>query len=154
MNSQPNEIYIKILCQSLEKKNEVISNLLEVSKSQNKLTSQTPFDMDRLQELMDEQAKYLEQLDKLDEGFELSYERVKEELASNKEKHKESIQIMQKLIGTIASKTMELQGLEALNKQHMEQKFRMMHEQVKTYHQNNKGVSSYYKNMANMHTGE
>ena len=83
----------------------------------------------------------------LDNGFEKLYEKVRDELQTNKEDYKAEILEMQNHIRLLTEKSMEIQAQEARNKQLMEQKFASVRKQVREIRSSQKVVNQYYKNM-------
>ena len=67
----------------------------------------------------------------MDNGFEKLYEKVREEMQTNKELYKDEILQMQGSIRALTEKSMEIQAQEARNKQLMEQKFTSVKKQVR-----------------------
>ena len=74
---------VQILAQSLEKKNQVLDQIIEQNALQEQILKQESFDMDAFEQTIDEQNHMLVELDKLDEGFETLYDRVRKNLIAN-----------------------------------------------------------------------
>ena len=118
--------YIAIMLQSLQKKEKVLNSIIQINKRQ---------------------KEELENPELLDNGFEKLYEKVREELQTNKELYKDEILKMQGCIRTLTDRSMEIQTQEARNKQLMEQKFASVKKQVREIRSSQKVVNQYYKNM-------
>ena len=71
-----NQSGAQILLQSLEKKNELLDQMILQNRAQEQILKQEEFDMDAFDEAIDRQSAYVEELDKLDRGFEAVYDRV------------------------------------------------------------------------------
>lgn len=146
--------YVSILTDTLEKKVLILNNLLEVTLKQEKCISEDAFDSDEFEQTYTVKETLIEQLNKLDEGFDLIYEHVKEELSVNQILYKEEILHLQRLIRQITEKSTEIQAIEMRNKSEIDAFFLQRKKMIKGYKVNSKRVSSYYKNMADQHHGE
>lgn len=148
------EVYLNILCQTLQKKNDILDQLLILDRKQEVLAKSDAATVEEFQSVMDEKAPLLEELEKLDNGFELSYSRVKNGFAVYKNKYQKTILLMQENITDISNKVMNIQRLESQNRDSIRIKFTNMRKRIKDYNVNSKSVSSYYKNMSNAFSGE
>ena len=146
--------YISILKDTLEKKVSILKDLLEVTLLQEKCISEDAYDSDEFEQAYSVKETLINQLNKLDEGFELIYEHVKEELSVNQIQYKEEILHLQGLIRQITEKSTQIQAIEMRNKSKIEAFFSHRKKQIKGYKVNSKRASSYYKNMADQHHGE
>ena len=77
--------YITVLIQSLEKKKAILDILLDKNKEQGVLLTDEGSDPDRLEENIQEKNDLINQLNKLDDGFQQIYDRVKPVLQQQKE---------------------------------------------------------------------
>ena len=75
--------YIHILRDTLEKKVSVLDQLLVATLLQEKYLTENPNDMKDFEQAYTVKETLLEKLGKLDEGFELIYEHVREELSNH-----------------------------------------------------------------------
>ena len=140
-------MYLDILIQDLEKKNQVLdANILANQRQKDALIDPnlSPEDFDKI---VEEKAKLIEKLDQLDGGFEQIYERVKEELKAHKEDYKDEIGKMQMLIRQLTEKSATIQAQEQRNKDLMKTKFTEVKTQVREVRSSQKVVNQYYKNM-------
>lgn len=143
------QTYIDIMIQSLEKKERVLDRIIELDNVQKNQLEDPELKPDDFDEVVEEKAKLIEQLDQLDSGFEKLFERMKEELEGNKEAHKEEIRIMQQHIKSITDKSVQIQGQEARNKDLMTAKFTSVKKQAREVRKGQNVVNKYYKNMTN-----
>lgn len=139
--------YITIMLQSLHKKEKVLNSIIQINKRQKEELENPSLDPDDFDKTVEEKSELIEQLELLDNGFEKLYEKVREELQTNKEIYKDEILKMQGCIRTLTDRSMEIQAQEARNKQLMEQKFANVKKQVKEIRSSQKVVNQYYKNM-------
>jgi len=92
----------------------------------------------------------VEDLVKLDEGFDTLYARIKEELSVNKAAYKDVIVRMQGLIQEVTDKSTELQTLEHRNKSLIEQRFAESKKAIKQSKMGSKAAMEYYQRMNNL----
>ena len=141
------ETYIDIMIQSLNKKLQVLDNIITLNIKQKECLEDQRGQIEDFDKIVDEKSKLIEQMQQLDSGFEKLFERVKEELQQNKEDYVDSIATMQTCIRQITDKSMEIQAQEARNKELMVRKFAFVKETAKNVRTNSKVASQYYKNM-------
>ena len=112
--------YINIMIESLQKKVAVLDEVIKCSEGQKAVLEDANLDPDTFQEDGRKKAIWIEKLEKLDDGFDSLYQKVKEELQDNKEQYKEEIHKMQDLIRQITERSAQIQALEARNKELVE----------------------------------
>lgn len=139
--------YILILEQDLKKKNVVLDKIILANQKQHDALEDPNLDPDDFDKIVAEKAELIEQLEKLDAGFEQVYARVREELQENKDLYKEDIALMQKLIRQLTDKSATIQTQEMRNKDLMTQKFSTVKKQVREIRSSQKVVNEYYRNM-------
>lgn len=142
--------YVDIMIQSLEKKLQVLDVIIQVNQTQKELLEDMLSPVEDFDKTVEEKAALIEQMTQLDSGFEKLFERVKEELASNKEAYADSIKTMQSNIRRVTDKSMEIQAQEARNKDLMVRRFAYVKDSAKNVRTNSKIATQYYKNMMNL----
>lgn len=115
--------YVTALRESLEKKLRVLDEIFRISQVQSELLRQKPMDYAAFDRYVADKDVCIEKLEKLDEGFEMLYQRVGAELKIHKSVYAHEIQRMQELISQITDRSMAIQALEQRNKQGIEQIF-------------------------------
>lgn len=146
--------YINILKDTLVKKNHLLDELIEVTEFQEECVESSEMNLEQFDDTLSEKETYIKQLNQLDDGFEIVYLRVKEELTTNKEAFKEDILSIQELIKTITSKSAKLQIKEKQLKFKLESYLVVQKKEIREYKISTQTVSSYYKNMSNAYQGE
>ena len=139
--------YLTILAQSLDKKIQVLDQIIEQDQIQLQQLQNPNLEPDEFDQTVEAKAKLIEELNLLDQGFEQIFDRVRHEIGDHKEAYKEEIRSMQEKIRQITEKSMQIQTQEARNKALMEQKFSAIHKQVREIRQSQKVVNQYYRNM-------
>lgn len=139
--------YISALIESLEKKIEILKQIHVKDEEQLKIANTTPLSYDAFDKNAEEKTVLIYQINKLDDGFETVYERVKEELAANKTAYADQIKIMQDLITEITDWSTKIQAEESRNKAAVEQAFKKEKEKIRSQRSGMKAVQSYSQAM-------
>ena len=137
----------QILLQSLEKKNALLDRMIQQNGVQEEILKQEEFDMDAFDASIDQQDSYVEQLDKLDRGFESVYDRVREELINNKEQYRDEITRMKEQIQQITDKIVTLNAGNMRNKMLAENQFKKKRQEIGNGASKNRVAKNYYNNM-------
>ena len=142
-----NDNYLDILRDALEKKIEVLDKIMEQNKLQEEILSADEVDFDAFEKTVDEKAGCIEKLNKLDNGFQMTYDRIKEELTEHKDAHREEIKKLQELIQQITEKSMNIQAGEKRNKETFQQKISFSRKNMLSLKTANRVAANYYQNM-------
>ena len=111
LNDNVKETYIQLLIDSLDKKHEILNELMQITERQREIIDSEGFDEDdflKTISLKDEQLKSLEELDK---GFELVYDRIREELNVNRRAYIPQI-TTKGIVTLVTDLSVKLQALE------------------------------------------
>lgn len=141
------QTYVDIMIQSLKKKIKVLEEIKRVNILQKELLENDKADADDFDKTVEAKSALIEQMEQLDSGFDKLFERVREELQTNKPAYTTQIKTMQTCIRQITDLSMEIQAQEAKNKDLMTQKFVSVRQKAKVVRTNSKAASQYYKNM-------
>lgn len=139
--------YIAILIQSLRKKEQVLDSISIINQRQKTELEDPSLDPDDFDKTVEEKAKLIAELEKLDDGFDEVFQKVRDDLTNHKEEYRDEIKTMQELIRSLTAKSATVQGQEARNKVLMEQKFTAIKGQVRKVRNSQKVVNQYYQNM-------
>ena len=146
--------YLKLLEDSLQKKEQQLNVLLYLSNEQKKLLAEEKFSIEKFNELMDQKEPCIEQISTFDYGFEGIYNRLKPVFEKDKAPYQQEIERLQQLIKQITETSVQLKVLEQQNKSHLEMRLQERKKEIKTFKQSNKTVSNYYKNMIGTQTNQ
>lgn len=146
--------YIKMLIAALEKKISFLDEITAISKQQEQLLGDFSFKIEDFQETINQKEQLLAKLEEADQGFESLYEKVKDPLSNHKDRNKEEIIHMQKLIGQITDRSVKIQALEERNKQKLAQYFVEKRKSIKDFHQQSRMANNYYQNMNKLNQGD
>ncbi|MDE7133264.1 MAG: hypothetical protein K2O65_15995 [Lachnospiraceae bacterium] len=140
----------QILLQSLEKKNKLLDQMILQNSVQEGILKQEEFDMDAFDAAIDKQSSYVEELDRLDQGFEAVYDRTREELLNNKEQYGAEIKRMKEQIQQITDKIVTLNAGNMRNKMLAENQFKKKKHEISSGVSKNRAARNYYNNMNNL----
>lgn len=139
--------YLKVLQESLLKKKEVLESIVLASEKQREIVSAESVDWDAFDRSVDAKGILIDNLTKLDDGFQNVYERVKEELSQNRDSYKKEISEMQELIRYVTELSTKVETLELRNKALIEKRFAREHQQIKQSKVGSKVAMEYYRKM-------
>ncbi len=140
--------YLSILIDSLKKKNILLDDVFRISKQQNELLQQATIDFELYDQEVDEKDKFIQQLIKIEEGFELIYEKIKDELPQRKVEFKEEVQELQEYIALIMEKSMTIQALENRNQQIIQQSLQEERKKLGEGRRSSKVAMDYYQTVS------
>ena len=139
--------YLQMMIDSLNKKKEILLGIISYNEQQNEILSASEFDSEAFDANMKAKGNCIDELDKLDEGFQSLYNRVKEELENNKESYSNEIAAMKTLIRTVTELGAKIEVQEARNKVKVEDMFRRERQEHKEAKRSASMAKSYYQNM-------
>lgn len=142
------ENQLTILSESLDKKLQILKEIQEYNKKQEQSFSKETANYEDFDAAIDEKGRLIEQLNKLDEGFESVYEKLAEELNGNREKYKVQIKELQDKIRQVTELGVSIQAQEQRNKALVEQYFSKERNQLRQERKNSKAVYDYYKRVS------
>lgn len=141
--------YLAILEESLDRKLEVLDEIMEYNRVQERLLKQENVSMDKLDSNMEQKDVLIQRLTGLDEGFESLYERIREQLQGNKDAYRDQIKRLQELIEQVTEKSVSVQAQEARNKKLVEDYFMAEKSQIRQGKKASKAAYGYYKSISN-----
>lgn len=139
--------YLNILQDSLIKKIDLLEQVEKKSLEQSEMIKGSNVDLELVDANMDEKAALIDEILKLDNGFESIYEKVREQLISNKEQFKVQIHNLQGLIAKVTEKSTAIQAIEARNKAQMDIVFSTQKREVQNRRNAMSVARDYYQNM-------
>lgn len=142
--------YISIMVQSLQKNLEVLNGIIEKNVEQRQILEQEELDTDAFEQNIKLKSDLVDQIEFLDDGFEELYGRVKSLIETEKQEHKEEIQLMKQLITGITEKSVTIQSQEARNRKLVEQRFSQERKKVRSMRNTSTVANQYYKNMSRL----
>lgn len=142
--------YLQILQDSLDKKLQMLVKIEEKSLEQSAMLKNQEVDLVAVDKNMDEKAELIEKVLSIDNGFESIYEKIREQLISNKEQYKDEIKTIKALIEKVTEKSASIQAIEARNKAQMEVVFNSQKKSLQGKRNAMSVARDYYQNMNNV----
>lgn len=139
--------YLRILQDTLYRKQKVLEEIYAVTKTQEQLLKQTTEQTEGLDRCMDQKSDCLERLNQLDDGFESLYQKVKKELQESPGKFQEEVEELRKLVHNIMELSVSIQALEQKNKLAMERYFIRHRKNIQIYKSSRRRIDTYYNTM-------
>lgn len=115
--------YVQILLESLQKKSELLDRIIAKNEAQTSCVEGKDFDSidwDAFNLLVAEKETLIDRINKMDEGFQSLYDRVKEQLCENKDKYASQIKQIQKMIEVVTDQGVQIRTSEERNRQIIE----------------------------------
>ena len=141
------ENQLTILSESLDKKLQILNEIQEYNRRQEQSFLEETANLENFDAAIDEKGRLIEQLNKLDEGFEIVYEKLADELSGNREKYKVQIRELQDKIRQVTELGTSIQVQEQRNQKLVEQYFARERDKIRQERINSKAAYDYYKRM-------
>lgn len=142
------EDYLQIMIESLEKKIDVLDQVLALDKRQIAIALEQPFDIEKYDKTMDEKGALIDELNKLDDGFTSTYERVRDAVQANPKAYADKVQRMQDLIRMAIDKGVAVEAQEERGKQAMKSAVTSKRKEIRSIKVSSEAATKYYKSMS------
>ncbi len=145
--------YVRMMLDVLNKKEVHLAKLLELTQEQETVLKNEEFNEAEFALLIEKKSGHLRKLEEFDNGFQSIYNRVAEEIKTNKDEYKDQILEMQALITAVTDIGVKLSALEEKNKTMLENKLQGRKQNIRQFKVSKQTADKYYKNMIGMQTG-
>ncbi len=142
--------YVNILIESLEDKNAVLDEIIAEDREQSRILKDEEPDLDALEKSQEHIGELAQKLDKLNDGFQSVYDRVRGELQNNKELYRDEIRKMQELITDITGKSVKIEAEQNRNKRNAEKLFTEKKRNFREQRNNVRKLNLYANQMHNV----
>lgn len=149
MEQDKSSVYVNMMVDSLSRKKRILEFILQKTREQEILLKDDEMDPDKFQAIIDEKGEQIDELNKIDEGFDTLFSYVEKEINENRMAYRTQIEQMQKLIGEVSELGIQIQALEHQNSGHFKVYLANQRKAIREFHVNNRTTASYYQNMAN-----
>ena len=139
--------YLSVLAEGLQKKNRILNKILQLNDEQANVIKKESL-MQELDALVEEKGKWIEELNRVDQGFQSVYNRIRRELSEQKDMYKAEIATLQKLIQEMTDLSVKIETTEQKNKLAVEQYFRNQRQAIGNNKKSLKAANDYYKSMS------
>lgn len=142
--------YLLVLEQSLSKKINILSELERLTQVQREIVTKEQFDEEAFNDNVEQKAALINELEKLDKGFQILYDNVKAQIEDNRQTYSAEIQRLQEMIKTIMDRSAALMVLENQNKEMVTNRFATLKKEARQVKKNRNLAANYYKSMNNI----
>ncbi len=141
---------LDMLEESLVKKIEIMKMIEDENARQKEILSNSDeVNLEAFDKTLDTKGEYIEELEKLDDGFQSLFDRVKKEVGDNKEAYADQIKRMQHLIHDIMDKSASIEAAEHRNKKLAERYFSSERQKMAEGKRSSAAAFNYYSTMNN-----
>ncbi len=141
---------LDMLEESLVKKIDIMKKIEDENARQKEILSDVEnVDFEAFDKTLDVKGEYIDELDRLDDGFQSLFDRVKKEVGDNKEAYADQIKRMQELIHEITDLSASIEVAERRNKKLAEKYFSSEREKMTAGKRSAAAAFNYYSTMNN-----
>ncbi|MCL2051952.1 MAG: hypothetical protein FWG91_09540 [Lachnospiraceae bacterium] len=142
-------IELQILKDSLTKKKGILNQIEAENLNQENALKAEQVSFDDFEAIVDKKTGLIDDLNKLDSGFETVYDRIKDNLLANKDKFKLEIEGFKILISEITELSVSIQAQEVRNKALVDKYFKKSHDDIRTERIRAKSTYDFMNRMTN-----
>lgn len=142
------ENHLNVLSESLDDKIKVLQEIQEYNNRQEQAFRTEQVNIEEFDTAVEEKGRLIEKLTRLDDGFEILYGHLSEELRQNREKYVGQIKELQEKISKVTALSVSIQAQEARNKKLVEEYFRKARAGLGQNRRSSKAAYDYYKSMS------
>lgn len=141
------ENYLQVMADSMKKKEAVLRKIISLNEEQQKLLERDDFAEDMLRQSIDAKGECIDELTRLDEGFQSLYNHVKTELEIHKDNYRDEIKEMKSLITRVTELSVKAEVQEKRNKQLMDGKLSAIRQNLSSAKKTASMANTYYQTM-------
>ena len=142
------ESQLTILSESLDKKLEVLRKIQEYNRRQEEVFSADKVDMSLFDDAVEEKQRLIDEVVRLDDGFEIMYEKLAGELEGNRQRYAAQIRELQAKVAKVTELSVSVQAQEARNKKLIESYFAKERANIGQRRKSARSAFDYYKSMS------
>jgi hypothetical protein len=143
------ENYVQVLIDTINKKEETLRRILEITEEQEQISKAEEYDSDRMEKTLNDKEIQIARLNHLDEGFQSVYDRVSSQIRNNMEDYKDSIVILQDKIRVCTELGNAIRVLEDRNRNRLSQLFSRTKKEYSASKNKASVAQNYFKTMNN-----
>ena len=147
----PVDDYIQIMIESLTKKSELLEKLIDKNLAQHDCVEGKKYeeiDWDSFNLIVEQKQTIIDRIVKMDEGFQSLYDRVKEQLNTDKDKYSDQIKEIQRLISLITEQGVKISTGEERNRKIIEKLFNGKKKEIRQTRNSLRVANSYAQTMS------
>lgn len=142
------ESQLTILSESLDRKLEVLQKIQEYNQRQEEIFSAENVDISQFDAAVEEKQRLIDEVVRLDDGFEILYEKLAKELEGNRQRYVAQIRELQAKVAKVTELSVSVQAQEARNKKLIESYFTRERTRIGQRRKSAKSAFDYYKSMS------
>ena len=142
------ESQLTILSESLDRKLEVLQKIQEYNKRQEEVFSAEKVDIRQFDAAVEEKQHLIDEVVRLDDGFEILYEKLAKELEGNRQRYAAQIRELQAKVAKVTELSVSVQAQEARNKKLIESYFAKERSNIGQRRKSARSAFDYYKSMS------
>lgn len=141
--------YLKVLSDTLEQKQQVLRQVLEITKQQERLIHSDNFEETEFGELLNQKEPLIARINQLDDGFASVYERIRQDVIDQGGIYDAEVIKLQGQIKSCVEIGNDIQVLEERNRDALARKMSSKKQEYKTKAASSTAAKSYYQTMSN-----
>lgn len=141
------DTYMDMLQDSLRKKLEMMDRIMEYQEQESGMLKSDAMDREAFDQNINDKVALAEDIDRLDDGFEHVYDRIREEILRDKEKYAVQIRALQDMIAEITEKNASIQAAESRIRLAVDAYAKKESAALRQKRDNGKAARSYYNSM-------
>ena len=138
--------YLNIMLDSLIKKEDLLKQIVNYNEQQQQIVTAAEFDEEAFEHNISEKGELVEEILRLDEGFNSVFNRVKEDLQQHKSRYSEALVKLKELVTSVTDLGVQIQAQELRNTQLVEKRFAQMRKELSNAKRATSKANAYYKN--------
>jgi hypothetical protein len=146
------ENYVQILTDSLIMKKSVLEKIVALNDEQKAILTADEFDSDAFNANVNSKGQLINEINRLDVGFDNLFARVKTQLDANKSAYSSQISNLKALIKDVTELSVKVEADEARNKTLAQKCFAGLRKDVQHARSNVQKTNTYYQNMNKIDT--
>ena len=147
------ENYLEMMSDSLQKKIRILQELEQICKQQKELFDQGEhMDDDAFDASVERKGELIDEVEKLDDGFASLFEKVKEQIGTDREKYAVQIKEIQEQIRTVTTVSNAIEAQEKRNKLIADRYFETARKQLQKGRQSSGTALLYHQTMNHAQT--
>lgn len=143
------ENYVQVLIDTINKKEETLRKVLEITLEQEQISKEEVYDSDRMEKTLNEKEIQISRLNYLDEGFQSVYDRISSEIRNHIDEYKDDIAILQEKIRICTELGNSIRVLEDRNRNRFSQLFSKTKKEYSASKNKANVAQNYFKTMNN-----
>ena len=133
---------------------ELLKQIVDYNEAQQTIVTAPEFKEEAFEKNVADKGEVVEKILRLDEGFNSVFNRIKEELQTNKGKYAKDIEHLKELVASVTDLGVRIQAQELRNKQLVEKRFAQMRKELSQAKRTTSTANAYYKNVNNLNQYE